>query len=467
MGERGEVMRSGSNKIQKLLRQSSPTRIIVLSFLCVIAVGTLLLTLPFSSRSGNFTNPVNALFTATSTTCVTGLAVYDTYSYWSDFGQAVILVLIQCGGLGFSTFATAFALLFRRKLGIRELSLVRESTGGSSLDVVSLLRVVVLFTLTVEAIGAGLLMLRFVPLYGNLGIWASVFISVSAFCNAGFDVLSFIPGNASLSAFNGDPFVTLTISGLITTGSTGFVIFQDIYRKKMRPAFRRQPRGRLSFHSAVCLYATGILLLLGTVLFFVFEYNNTLEGMPFFEKLNAAFFQSVNTRTAGFCSVDIASEKDMTKLLTIILMFIGGCPASVAGGVKVTTVVVLFAAVKSTLVGEDDTVLLRHRFDKTMVSKSLTVVTLGLLIVALDTAVITGLHGFVDVFDALIETVSAFATVGLTASVTPKLGVISKLILCVTMFIGRVGPVSLGLAILMRDNKKNGVILPEGRLLIG
>lgn len=460
-------MRSKSNKVREFFRQSSPTRVIALSFLCVIAIGTVLLTLPFSSRSGQFTNPVNALFTATSTTCVTGLSVYDTYSYWSDFGQAVILALIQCGGLGFSTFATAFALLFRRKLGIRELTLVRESAGGSSLDVVSLLRVVVLFTFTVEAIGAGLLMIRFVPVYGNLGIWASVFISVSAFCNAGFDVLSFIPGNASLSAFNGDPLVSLTVCTLIITGSTGFVIFQDIYRKKMRPAFHRQPRGRLSFHSTVCLYATGVLLFLGTVLIFALEYNNTLRDLRFFEKLNAAFFQSVNTRTAGFFSVDIAAEKDLTKLLTIILMFIGGCPGSVAGGIKVTTVVVLFAAVKSTLVGEEDTVLLRHRFDKTMVSKSLTVVTLGLLIVAIDTAVITGLHSSVEMIDAIIESVSAFATVGLTAAVTPKLGIISKLILCVTMFIGRVGPVSLGLAILMRDKKKNGVILPEGRMLIG
>lgn len=310
-------------------------------------------------------------------------------------------------------------------------------------------------------------MLRFVPLYGALGAWVSVFVSVSAFCNAGFDLLSFIPGNASMMAFNGDPLVTLTVSALIITGSTGFVIFQDIYRKKMRPVFRRQPRGRLSFHSTVCLYATGALLLIGTVLFFILEYNNTLRDMGFFEKLNAAFFQSVNTRTAGFMSVDIAQEKDLTKLLTVMLMFIGGCPSSIAGGVKVTTVVVLFAAVKSTLVGEEDTILLRHRFDKSMVSKALTVVTLGLLIVALDTAVITGLHSSVEVIDAVLEAVSAFATVGLTAATTAKLGVISKLVLSLTMFIGRVGPVSLGLAILMREKKKSGVILPEGRMLIG
>ena len=460
-------MKRRENKLQKFLRQSSPTRIIVVSFLCVILIGTVLLILPFSSRDGRFTNPVDALFTATSTTCVTGLAVYDTYGYWSPFGQAVLLLLIQCGGLGLSTFATAFTLLFRRKLGIRELSIVRESAGGSSLDVVTLLRVVVLFTLACEAIGAGLLMLRFVPLYGKLGVWASVFVSVSAFCNAGFDILSFIPGNASLTAFNGDPLVTLTISALIIIGSTGFVIFQDIYRKKLRPVLRRKPRERLTFHSQVCLRATLALLVIGTVLIFALEYNNTMRDLRFFEKLNAAFFQSVNTRTSGFFSVNIAAEKDLTKLVTLILMFIGGCPGSTAGGVKVTTVVVLFAAVKSTLMGEEDTILLRHRFDKSMVSKSLTVVTLGLFIIAIDTAVLMGLHGSVDIMDALIETVSAFATVGLSASVTPTLGVITKLVLTVTMFIGRVGPVSLGLAILMRQSKKSGVILPEGRMLIG
>ena len=455
------------NKLQKFLRQSSPTRIIAVSFVCVILVGTILLILPFSSRAGRFTDPVNALFTATSATCVTGLSVYDTYSYWSEFGQAVILLLIQCGGLGLSTFVTAFSLLFRRKLGIRELSLVRESAGGSSLDVVSLLRVVVLFTLACEAIGAGLLMLRFVPQYGGHGVWVSVFVSISAFCNAGFDILSFVPDNSSLTAFNGDPLVILTISGLILIGSTGFVIFQDIYRRKIRPVFRRAPRERLSFHSQVCLRATLALVVLGTVLIFILEFDNTLGELSFFEKLNAAFFQSVNTRTSGFFSVNIAEEKDLTKLITIILMFIGGCPGSVAGGVKVTTMVVLFAAVKSTLMGEEDTILLRHRFDKNMVSKSLTVVTLGLFIVAIDTAVIMGLHEGVDIMDALIETVSAFATVGLTAATTAKLGVIAKLVLAVTMFIGRVGPVSLGLAILMRGSKKGGVILPEGRMLIG
>ena len=429
----------------------------VVSFVILIFIGTVLLTLPISAKSGRFTNPVDALFTATSAACVTGLSVYDTFTYWSYFGQGVLLVLIQCGGLGLAAFATGLTLLVRRRIGIRHLVLARESAGGSNLDVISLLRIVVAFTFVVEALGALLLMVRFVPLYGGLGAWASVFVSVSAFCNAGFDILSFIPGNSSLSAFNGDPLVTLTISMLIIIGSTGFVVFQDIYRKHVK---------KLSFHAQVCLRASLTLLVFGTVMLFILEYNNTYRDLNFFEKLNAAFFQSVNTRTAGFASVSIKQETDGAKLLTSFLMFIGGCPGSTAGGIKVTTLVVLFAAVKSTLCGEDTTTFLRHRFDPGMVYKSLTVVAFALVVSVLNVSLILALHHGVSILDAMIEAVSAFATVGLSASLTPTLHPLAKLALTLTMFIGRVGPVSFGVAILMRK-KKSGSVLPEGRMLIG
>ena len=432
----------------------------VVSFVILIFIGTVLLTLPISAKSGRFTNPVDALFTATSAACVTGLSVYDTFTYWSYFGQGVLLVLIQCGGLGLAAFATGLTLLVRRRIGIRHLVLARESAGGSNLDVISLLRIVVAFTFVVEALGALLLMVRFVPLYGGLGAWASVFVSVSAFCNAGFDILSFIPGNSSLSAFNGDPLVTLTISMLIIIGSTGFVVFQDIYRKKVSTRLHRQHVEKLSFHAQVCLRASLTLLVFGTVMLFILEYNNTYRDLNFFEKLNAAFFQSVNTRTAGFASVSIKQETDGAKLLTSFLMFIGGCPGSTAGGIKVTTLVVLFAAVKST------TTFLRHRFDPGMVYKSLTVVAFALVVSVLNVSLILALRHGVSILDAIIEAVSAFATVGLSASLTPTLHPLAKLALTLTMFIGRVGPVSFGVAILMRK-KKSGSVLPEGRMLIG
>ena len=229
----------------------------VVSFLILIFIGTVLLTLPISAKSGQFTNPVDALFTATSATCVTGLSVYDTFIHWSYFGQGVLLVLIQCGGLGLAAFATGLTLLVRRRIGIRHLVLARESAGGSNLDVISLLRIVVAFTFAVEALGALLLMARFVPLYGGLGAWASVFVSVSAFCNAGFDILqASFPAIQDLSAFNGDPLVTLTIAMLIIIGSTGFVVFQDIYRKKISTRLHRQHVEKLSFHAQVCLRAS-------------------------------------------------------------------------------------------------------------------------------------------------------------------------------------------------------------------
>ena len=225
----------------------------VVSFVILIFIGTVLLTLPISAKSGRFTNPVDALFTATSATCVTGLSVYDTFMHWSYFGQGVLLVLIQCGGLGLAAFATGLTLLVRRRIGIRHLVLARESAGGSNLDVISLLRIVVAFTFAVEALGALLLMARFVPLYGGLGAWASVFVSVSAFCNAGFDILSFIPGNSSLSAFNGDPLVTLTISALIVIGGLGFVVWRDLVHCRFRFS-------KLQLHTRLVLTVTGILL---------------------------------------------------------------------------------------------------------------------------------------------------------------------------------------------------------------
>lgn len=455
------------SRYRAFLKKATPTRLIVGSFAVLVILGTVLLILPVSSNDGRWTPPVDALFTATSATCVTGLAVYDTYGHWSYFGQAVLLLLIQCGGLGIATFATGFSILLRRRIGIRELVIARESAGGSDLDMTTLMRVVLGFTLAFEALGALLLMIRFVPLYGGLGAWASVFVSVSAFCNAGFDILSFIPGNASLSAFNGDPLVTLTVAGLIITGSTGFVIYNDIYLSKVKTRLHRTRPERLSFHTQVCLRTTALLLVLGTLLLLLFEYDASLSGLSFLEKLNAAFFQSVNTRTAGFCSVDLTKETDAGKLVTILLMFVGGCPGSTAGGIKVTTLVVLLAAVRSTLWDDAETSLMKHRFDSSMVNKALTVTALGVAICAVDTGIISAMHGGISGIDGIFESVSAFATVGLTAGVTTKLSVFAKLAITATMFIGRVGPVSLGLAFLMRGKKKTGTVQPEGRMLVG
>ena len=453
-------------KLGERIRNAAPVRIIVVSFLLLILLGTLLLTLPFSSQEGA-TDPLNAFFTATSATCVTGLSVVDTTAHWSAFGQGVILFLIQLGGLGFSTFAIGFTLLVRRKLGLRELMLASESTGGSALDAVSLMKLMLGFTFFCEALGAGLLMLRFVPMLGTEGIWPAVFVAVSAYCNAGFDILGNVPGNSSMTAFAGDPLVSLTVSALIIIGGLGFVVVQDIYQCKLLSRFQRKEPARLRFFSQICLRGTVVLLVLGTLSFLLLEYNNTMKGLNFFEKLNAAFFQSANTRTAGFASVNIAGEKDFTKVLTCILMFIGGCPGSTAGGIKISTFVVLFVTVLSTMRGREEPVVLKHRFSVSMVHKALTVMLLGLLLVFVDAGVISNMNPPIPFLDCLFDATSAFATVGLSAGVTPRLEPISKLLLCFTMFVGRVGPVSFGLSILMRRRGEGDSVLPEGRMLIG
>lgn len=452
--------------LREKIRNAAPVRIIVVSFVLLILLGTLLLTLPVSSREGA-TSPLDALFTATSATCVTGLSVVDTTAHWSAFGQGVILFLIQLGGLGFSTFAIGFTLLVRRKLGLREIMLASESTGGSALDAVSLMKLMLVFTFVCEALGAGLLMLRFVPMLGTDGIWPAVFVAVSAYCNAGFDILGGIPGNSSMTAFAGDPLVSLTVSALIIIGGLGFVVVQDIYQCKILSRFQRKEPARLRFFSQICLRGTAVLLMLGTLSFLLLEYSNTMKDLNFFEKLNAAFFQSTNTRTAGFASVNIAGEKDFTKVLTCILMFIGGCPGSTAGGIKISTFVVLFVTVLSTIRGREEPVVLKHRFSVSMVHKALTVMILGLLLVFVDAGVISNMNPPIPFLDCLFEAASAFATVGLSAGVTPRLEPISKLLLCFTMFVGRVGPVSFGLSIMMRRRGERESVLPEGRMLIG
>jgi len=459
------IVSKGKPKNQR--KATPPVRIIVASFVLVILLGTLLLTLPIASASHTFTNPLDALFTATSSTCVTGLAVVDTTSHWSTFGHAVILVLIQIGGLGLSTFAIGFSLLVHKRLGIRELVLAKEASGGDMQEVVPLLKLMLGFTFLCEALGAGLLMLRFVPAYGVRGVWPSVFVAVSAYCNAGFDILGFVPGNSSLTAFAGDPLVSLTISLLIAIGGLGFVVVYDIYRCKLAPAFHHKDRERLNFHTQVCLRGTLILLGAGTLLFYIFEFNNTMGHLNVFEKLVAAFFQSVNTRTAGFASVDIQGMNDVTKAVSVALMFIGGCPGSTAGGVKVTTMAVLAATLLCTIRGREEAVMLRHRFATSVVFKSMTVVAFGMALTLIDTGIIGALNPEAPFIDVLYESASAFGTAGLSASLTPQLDAVSHLLLCCTMFIGRVGPLSFGLSILMRQKKPGGSILPEGRMLIG
>lgn len=448
------------------IRTIPPVRLVVLSFVILILAGALLLTLPAAVKEGT-PSFLDGYFTATSATCVTGLVLYDTYQHWTFFGQAVILVLIQCGGLGIATFATGITLVLRRKLGMREMRLAGETSGGSFMNIRALVRLMICFTFACEAVGAVLLAIRFLPLYGFRGIWPSIFIAVSAYCNAGFDVLGFVQGNVSLTAFAQDPLVCLTVAMLIIIGGLGFVVVQDIYLSKISPVFKRRTRKPLNVHSQICLRMTLLLLLCGTVVFLIFEFHGTMEQFTPAGKLIASFFQSASARTAGFASIDIAAKTEFTKVATVILMFIGACPGSTGGGVKVTTMALLWVTVISVLRNKEEVVMSRHKFTSQTIYKALTVVILALFIVFVDTAVIVWRNPQVYFLDAMYESVSAFGTVGLSGGVTPTLDRFSQLMVGLTMFIGRVGPVSLGVSILLRPKKKREAVLPEGKMFIG
>jgi trk system potassium uptake protein TrkH len=441
------------------LTRFSPTRLIVSSFAILIFAGGLLLNLPAASNSGESIGFINALFTATSATCVTGLVVADTLTQWTLFGQIVILVLIQVGGLGIITLATFFSALLGRKMGMKGKILAQASISDYSFtEVVGLIKGIVLITFGVELVGAILLGIRFVPQFGWEGAYKAVFHSISSFCNAGFDLM----GNySSLTAYNGDPIVIFTTGLLIIIGGLGFIVWKDIYDYKEAHWFY--------LHTKIVLIMTVALLAVGTVFFLFQEYSNpaTMGNLPFDQKINAAFFQSVTSRTAGYNSIDIDGMTEVSKMFTIFLMFVGAAPGSTAGGVKVTTLAILIMSIVSNIKGEEQTVILKRRVEQEVVNKSLAIIGLSVILVFSMTTLIISIEGlpFVNV---LFECTSAFGTVGLSTGITPGLTEISKILLAFMMFLGRVGPLTFAVAIAMRKKKSlQNSVYPEGKIMVG
>ena len=442
----------------------NPARTICLSFLLIIAVGTLLLTLPFSARSGRFTPPLDALFTATSATCVTGLVVYDTWSYWSGIGQGIILVLIQVGGLGLVTMGAFFNVLVGRKMGLHTADLAKESVNSDSFaGVRHMLRTVILGTLLVELLGAAALACTFVPRMGMRdGLITSVFTSVSAFCNAGFDLMG-REGTpfASLTAFAESWAVTLPVMLLITLGGLGFVVWDDLLRWRRTRA--------VTLHTWLVLRLTGALLALGFFAFLILEWGNpgTLGPLSLGGKINAALFHSVSCRTAGFNTVDLAALTGQSKLISSLLMFVGAAPAGTGGGIKITTVAVVVMTVLCVLRGEEDTIIRRRKVEKQAVYRALALLSMGILIIAASSFLIhLSFGGRFSAMDVIFEETSAFATVGLSVGISGAAGAASRVVLILNMFLGRVGLLSLALALAMKNGGKKEV-LPSGRILIG
>lgn len=443
---------------------SNPARAIVLSFAFLILFGAVLLTLPICSKSGLGTSFQDALFTATSATCVTGLVVVDTFTHFSLAGQLVILFLIQLGGLGLITFATFFNIAIRKRMGLKSLNVAKESVNSSSLnDIGKLVRTIFSVTFVFEAIGAIILMTVFVPTYGGKGFFISMFLAVSAFCNAGFDILGFEGQFSSLVTFNDNPVVLLTIMGLIICGGLGFIVWRDIYE-----SFKTR---KISIHTKIILWTTLFLILAGGLAFMIFEWHNpkTIGSMPVFDKILNSFFLSVSSRTAGFNSFDIEPMYGISKLFCIILMFIGAAPGSTGGGIKITTFIVIVMCVVSVLSGKEETIISKRKVDKSVVYKSLAIAMTAFMAVVISTSTIffTSHSGvsFKEI-DSLFESVSAFGTVGLSSGVTGLANQASRFVLIITMFIGRVGPLSLALSLSMRNNSKT-TVMPEAKIIVG
>lgn len=425
------IKRKGLNHLQ----------IIALGYFIIVFVGTFLLMLPLSTQSGESPSLLTAVFTSVSASCVTGLVAQNTATYWSTFGQIVILMLIQLGGLGYMTIATFFYRLVIRKRGLREKVMMAETINTTRLNNFSgLIKKIIFGTFLFEGAGAALLSISFIKRFGVAkGIYFAVFHSISAFCNAGFDLLGENTPFVSLMDFSGDYIVILTISALIIIGSLGFLVWDDI-------SVKRFSLKKLNLHSKIVLLVSGILLILGTVLFFIFEYNNLLKDMPFSEKLLNAFFASVSPRTAGFNSIDMATLSPSSVLLTLFLMFIGGSSGSTAGGVKTTSFFVVLAFAFSTIRGNDEVAVFGKTIKTEFLKKAILIIAINLTLIILATLIICGVDN-VSLSDALLETVSAMSTVGLTAGITTTLSAVSKVTLIFLMFCGRVGSVSFASAL--------------------
>ena len=444
----------------------STTQIILLSFLVTILAGSGLLALPISSASGKAVPYLDALFTATTSTCVTGLVTLPTVSTWSVFGQVVILILIQIGGLGIITIMSGLMLLLNRKMGISDRLLIQDAFNLNTMSgLAKFVKNVLLGTLIIEGIGAALYMLVFVPEFGAKGIWISVFNSVSAFCNAGIDIIA----ENSLCNYVTNPLINTVTSALIILGGLGYIVWWDVLRVvRSRSQKNRRIFRHLTLHSKIAITVTASLILAGAILIFIFEYTNplTIGDMSLFDKIQVSFFQSVTTRTAGFASVPQEDLTNASAAVSILLMIIGGSPVGTAGGMKTVTVAVLACSAFATIRNKNSPALFGRRISEGSIKKAVAVAVAFLAICVASTVLLMATSN-ASAFDAIYETVSATATVGLSRNLTATLNTFGKLIITVTMYFGRVGPISLAVALGSKNESQNVISEPTEDISIG
>ena len=437
---------------------------IMLSFLMVILLGSILLSLPVSAADGRPVPFPDALFTATTATCVTGLVTLPTVSTWSVFGQAVILILIQVGGLGVITIMSALMILLQKRMCISDRLLLQDAFNLNSLSgIVRFVKRVLLGTFLVEGLGALLYMFVFIPEFGLKGIWISIFTSISAFCNAGIDIIA----ENSLCDYATNPLVNAVTAALIILGGIGYIVWWDVMG--LRPDAKGRKRfSRLSLHSRIAIAATLILIFGGGALIFLFEYHNplTIGNLSLFDKIQVSLFQSVTTRTAGFATVPQQDLTNPTSLICLLLMFIGGSPVGTAGGIKTVTLAVLVVSALATIQNRQEVTLFHRNISKQAVNKAVAVTAMSFAIMFASTLLLSAVTD-ADALDILYETVSATATVGLTRDLTPSLNAAGKAVIIVTMYLGRVGPISLALALNSKKKHPNLIKNPTEEISVG
>ena len=459
MSFRSKLFRTVSGQGRK---QLSPTQVIAVTFAVIILIGTLLLTLPIASRSGESCGFRPALFTATSATCVTGLVMFDTWSQWSGFGQIVILCLIEVGGLGFMTAASFVIFMLRKKVGLKQRMVMAQALSVNDMDsIVRLQKYVLCGSLAIQAAGALVLFLRFLPDYGlRRALYWGVFHAVSAFCNAGFDIFGSIAPGQSMMVFNNDPVVCITLMVLVLLGGLGFFVWEEVVRVHNWKKF--------SVYTKLVLLATVILLVGGALAFCLLEWDNpaTFGSMSPGQKILNAFFQSVTTRTAGFTSIDQAGLTDAGKAVTIFLMLIGGASGSTAGGMKIVTVLVLVLFLRSRIRGGGNISVFKRTIPKSQILDAMTIVSI-IIALAFFGAIFICITSPVGFTDALYEAASALATVGITAGVTGSLSIPAQILIMVYMYFGRVGVLTISLGFLMGDKAEERYQYAQTNLLIG
>lgn len=449
--------------MKRIIKSLSSTQIVLLGFLIVILIGSILLSLPLSSASGESVPYIDALFTATSATCVTGLVTLPVVTTWSIFGQVVILLLIQIGGLGVITLVAGIMVMFSKHIGINSRILIQDSFNLNSMSgMVRFIKKVIIGTFIIEAIGAAFYMTVFIPEFGLKGIWISVFNAVSAFCNAGIDIIA----ENSLCVYALNPIVNFTTSALVILGGIGFIVWWDVVRlvkDKRHRHFRF-----LTLHSKIVLIVNACLIFGGAALFLIFEHNNplTMQDFSWLEKIQASVFQSVTTRTAGFATIPQENFTNASAFVSLLLMFIGGSPVGTAGGIKTVTFLVLLSTVASVIRNKKTVDIFNRQLSDKTIRKAVAVFAASFAVMILSTMLLCAVSN-ADFLDVIYEAVSATATVGLTRNFTSSLDALGKIIIIATMYFGRVGPISMVVAFNMKKGSNNIIVNPVEEINVG